>query len=56
MNKVLEEIKKLAQEIREDPTDFNGVVDMNTSKIIELCGVSDYEKEVSEFISKEMEE
>jgi hypothetical protein len=56
MNKVLEKIKELAEEIRKNPEDVDGVVDMNTTEIIELCKANmnalSYEKEASHLITE----
>lgn len=59
---MLEEIKKLAEEIRKNPNDVDGVVDFNTSKIIEMCDEKlkekakrDYENCASEMVSREIE-
>ena len=56
MNKVLKMIKELAEEIRKYPEDVEGVVDMNTSEIIELCeknmNALSYEKEASHLITE----
>lgn len=54
-----EAIKRLAEEIRKNPDDADGVVDFNTSKIIEICNeeiqnrnVDDYEIGVAGEITK----
>lgn len=52
-----EEIKKLAEEIRQNPDDVNGVVDYNTSEIIRLCneeGVKAYQQRSEEFVVSEI--
>jgi len=58
MNKVLKMIKELAEEIRKYPEDVEGVVDMNTSEIIELCKANmnalSYEKEANQLITESL--
>lgn len=54
MDRLLKEIKELAEDIRKYPDDVDGIVDLNTSRIIELCNeslVDDYEKEASEMVA-----